>query len=185
MAQSGQRKCLCCGNYFYPDHRNRERQRFCSTTECQRASKVTSQAKWLAKPANHGYFGDPTHVARVQAWRVAHPGYSRGKPRRASALQDTLIAQPPEPIEESPIRTEIAAAPGASALQNLLTAPSPVLTGLIAHLFEVTLQDDIAATILRLVKLGHDVINGSHHENSQTRVATRATPPSARPVQLG
>jgi hypothetical protein len=185
MAQSGQRKCLCCSNYFYPDPRNRERQRFCSATECQRASKTVSQSKWMAKPANSGYFRDPAHVARVQAWRVVHPGYSRGKPRRPTALQDALIAQAPEPIEESPIRTEIAAAPDASALQDLLVAPSPVLTGLIAHLFEVTLQDDIAATILRLVKLGHDVINGSHHENSQKRAATRAAPTSARAVQLG
>ena len=179
MAQAGQRKCLCCSNYFYPDHRNRERQRFCSATECQRASKSSSQSNWLSKPANHGYFRDPAHVARVQAWRVAHPGYRRCKPTRTTALQDALMPQPPVLIEENTIRTEIAAAPGASALQDLLAAPSPVLTGLIAHLFEVTLQDDIAATILRLVKLGHDVINGSHHENSQTRAATRAATPSA------
>ncbi len=185
MAQSGQRKCLCCSNYFHPNHRNRERQRFCSATECQRASKTFSQANWLAKPANNGYFRDPAHVARMQAWRVAHPGYSRGKPRRSTALQETLIAQPTELIEESPIRTEIATTPGGSALQDLLAAPSPVLTGLIAHLFEVTLQDDIAATILRLVKLGHDVINRSPHENSQTRAAARAATPSARAVQLG
>lgn len=185
MAQSGQRKCLCCSNYFYPDHRNRKRQRFCSATECQRASKTSSQANWLAKPANNGYFRDPAHVARVQAWRVAHSGYSRGKPRRTPVLQEILIAQPPELIEERPVRTEITAAPGRPALQEILAAPSPVLTGLIAHLFEVTLQDDIAATILRLVKLGHDIINGSHHENSQTRATTRAAPPSPRAVQLG
>ena len=48
------------------------------------------------------------------------------------------------------VKPEIAAVPGGSALQDLLAAPSPVLTGLIAHLFEVTLQVDIAATILRL-----------------------------------
>lgn len=179
MAQAGQRKCLCCGNYFYPDHRNRERQRFCSTTECQRASKAASQANWLAKPENKGYFSDAAHVARVQTWRVAHPGYNRGKPRWRSALQETLIVQPTEPIEESAIRTEAPAAPGAPALQDLLAAPSPVLTGLIAHLFEVTLQDDIAATILRLVQLGHDVINRSHHENSQTCTVARAATPSA------
>jgi len=185
MAQSGQRKCLCCSNYFYPDHRNRERQRFCSATECQRASKTVSQAKWMAKPANTGYFRDPAHVARVQAWRIAHPGYSRGKPRRPTALQETLIAQPTEIIEESSVRAEIGTTPSTPALQDLLEAPSPVLTGLIAHLFEVTLQDDIAATILRLVKLGHDVINGSHHENSQTCTTAGAAPPRARAVQLG
>ncbi len=74
MAQSGQRKCLCCGNFFDLDHRNRERQRFCSTTQCRHASKGASQAAWLAQPQNSGYFRDPVHVTRVQAWRAAHPG---------------------------------------------------------------------------------------------------------------
>jgi hypothetical protein len=58
MAQSGQRKCLCCEQYFYPDHRNRERQCFCSATECRRASKAASQAAWLAQPQNSEYFRD-------------------------------------------------------------------------------------------------------------------------------
>jgi hypothetical protein len=74
-------------------------------------------------------------------------------------------------MEESSIRTEIAAAPGAVALQDLLAAPSPVLVGLIAHLFEVTLQDDIAATTRRLVQLGRDVIHRSRHEDSQETAA--------------
>ena len=171
MAQSGQRKCLCCGRLFYPDRRNRERQRYCADTECRRASKAASQAAWLAQPQNCGYFRDPVHVARVQAWRAANPGYGRGRARRPVALQDPLVAQAPEAMEESSIRTEIAAAPGAVALQDLLAAPSPVLVGLIAHLFEVTLQDDIAATTRRLVQLGRDVIHRSRHEDSQETAA--------------
>ncbi len=156
---------------FYPDRRNRERQRYCADTECRRVSKAASQSAWLAQPQNAGYFRDPVHVARVQAWRTANPGYGRGKPRRPVALQDRLVAQVPEAIEESSIRTEIAVAPGALALQDLLEAPSPVLAGLIAHLFEVTLQEDIAATTRRLVQLGHDVIHRSRHEDSQTIAA--------------
>jgi len=185
MAQSGQRKCLCCDQYFYPDHRNRDRQRFCSSTACRRASKAASQAAWLAQPENSGYFGDPVHVARVQAWRAAHPGYGSGKPRRPPALQDSLITQVPDTMKECPIRGEIAAAPSPTALQDLLNAPSPVLAGLIAHLFEVTLQEDIAATTRRLVQLGHDVINRNRDENSQTSAAARAAAPGARAVQLG
>ena len=185
MAQSGQRKCLCCEQYFYPDHRNRERQCFCSATKCRRASKAASQAAWLAQPQNCEYFRDPVHVARVQAWRAAHPGYGSGKPRRPPALQDPLITQVTDTIEECPIRDEIAAAPSPTALQDLLNAPSPVLAGLIAHLFQVTLQDDVAATTRRLVQLGHDVINRSHDEDSQASTAARAAAPSARAVQLG
>ena len=80
MAQCGQRKCLCCREFFDVGHRNRNRQRYCSDTACRRASKAASQAAWLTQPKNATYFSDPIHVARVQAWLAAHPGYSRAKP---------------------------------------------------------------------------------------------------------
>ena len=190
MAQAGQRKCLCCGGFFDPDHRNRERQRYCAATDCRRASQSASQAAWLAKPQNKDYFRDPLHVARVQAWRVAHPGYSRSKPRKARsqpALQEALIPQVTDFIEESSIRAEIAEAP---ALQEARDTASPLLAGLIVHLFELTLHDDIAATTRRLVQLGHDAINRAvhrspRHEDSQTRALARAAAPGAQAIQLG
>lgn len=185
MAQSGQRKCLCCGDFFDLDHRNRERQRYCSNADCRGASKAASQAAWLAQPQNRDYFRDPVHVARVQAWRTAHPGYSRSKHHRPPALQDPLFTQVTEKTEEYPIRGEVSAATFSTALQDLLTAPTPVLAGLIAHLFEGTLQEDIATTTRRLVQLGHDVINRSRNEHSQARAAPRAASPGARAVQLG
>ena len=137
-----------------------------------------------AQPQNSGYFRDPVHLARVQAWRTAHPGYGSGKPRRRPALQDPLITQVQDTIEECPIRDEIAVAPSRIPLQDLLNTPSPVLAGLIAHLFEVTLQEDMAATTRRLVQLGHDVINRGRDEDSQASAAARAAAPGARAVQL-
>jgi hypothetical protein len=125
----------------------------------------------LTKPKNATYFSDPVHVARVQAWRGAHPGYSRLKPATTKALQDPLIVQVVDLFEETPIRTETPAPLAISALQDLLNVPSPVLAGLIAHLFEVTLQDDIASTIRRLIQLGHDVINRSCNEDRQACAA--------------
>ena len=168
MAQAGQRKCLCCGLFFVPDHRNRTRQRYCSASGCRRASHAASQAAWLAQPENVGYFRGPEHVARVQAWRVAHPGYSHRRARVAAALQDPLIVQPIESNKELAVRTEGTAA---TALQDPLPASSPVLVGLIAHLFELTLQDDIAATTRRLVQLGQDVLSGRCGEADQTGAA--------------
>jgi hypothetical protein len=176
---------MCCGEFFDPDHRNRERQRYCSNAECRRASKALSQAAWLAQPQNSDYFRGAVHVSRVQRWRGAHPGYSRGRVRKPVALQDPLIAQVPQDMGECVIRDELCELPGAAALQDLLNTPTPVLAGLIAHLFEVTLQDDMAATARRLVQLGHDVINRSRHEDHQTRAAPAATAPGARAVQLG
>ena len=186
MAQSGQRKCLCCKVFFDPDHRNRERQRYCQLPDCRLASKTASQAAWLAQPDNHDYFCGPVHVARVQAWRAAHPGYGRGKRRKPAPLQEDLFVQVNDSIEEKAIRGESA---DTAALQDLMivssVSPSPVLVGLIAHLFEVTLQEDIAATTRRLVQLGRDVINRRGDEDKQTGAAARAAAPGARAVQLG
>ena len=141
MAQAGQRKCLCCGLFFAPDHRNRTRQRYCAALACRRASHAASQVAWLARPEHVAYFRGPEHVARVQAWRAAHPGYSRGRRRQARALQEALGAQTVESTAQSAVR---AAAVAAVPLQDFWPAAAPVLVGLIAHLFEVTLQDDIA-----------------------------------------
>ncbi len=174
MAKTGQRKCLCCKDLFDPDPRNINRQRYCSNADCRLASKLASQATWLAKPENMDYFRDPLHVVRVQAWRAAHPGYSRAKPTKSAktaALQDPKIAQVTDSIEESSIRTEIPEPSDLGALQDLLNAPTPVLAGLIAHLFDVTLQEDIATTARRLVQMGHDLMNRSRHENRQTSAA--------------
>jgi hypothetical protein len=185
VAQSGQRKCLCCGLFFDLDYRNRKRQRYCSAGACRRASKAASQAAWLAQPRNREYFCGPVHVARVRAWRAAHPGYTRGMHRTPPALQDSLIAQVPDSIEESTNRGEIAVAPAEPALQDSWSTLPPALAGLIAHLFCVTLQDEMAATTRRLVQLGHDVINGSSRgEDSQATAAARAAAPGARAVQL-
>ena len=62
--------------------------------DCRRASKAASQAAWLARPPNNDYFRGPVHVFRVQAWRAAHPGYSRNRARPSRALQDLFICSP-------------------------------------------------------------------------------------------
>ena len=140
MAKAGQRKCMSCGEFFLPDRRSGERQRYCCAAACGRASKAASQAAWLAKPPNHDYFSGPVHVARVQAWRAAHPGYSRGRVRPSRALQDLLPPQVIDSIEECADRVEPAEAPAVMALQDLLSAESPLLAGLVAHLFQPALQ---------------------------------------------
>ena len=187
MAQSGQRKCLNCAQFFDVNRRSGERHRYCSAVPCRRASKSASQASWLAQSANTLYFSGPAHVARVQAWRASHPGYSKGRPRAPGALQplqDSLFAQVHDSIEEYGNRTEAPAAPEVVALQDSINALPPALTGLIAHLFGLTLQDSIATTIRRLVQLGEDVTNRGQGEDSQAIAATAADAPGAVAVQL-
>ena len=174
MAKAGQRKCMSCGEFFLPDHRSGDRQRYCCAAHCRRASKAASQAAWLARPPNNDYFSGAVHVARVQAWRAAHPGYSLGRVRPSRALQDPLPPQVPDVIEDCANRAQAPEAPGAVALQDLLNAESPLLAGLVAHLFQPALQDDMASTTRRLVQLGRDVINGRCGEGNQATTSARA-----------
>jgi hypothetical protein len=91
-----------------------------------------------------------------------------------------LTAQIIEAAEQS----VVGSAPAAAPLQDLLQAPSPVLAGLIAHLFDATLQEDIAATARRLVQLGQDVLRGERDEAKQTGALPRAAAAGAAAVQL-
>ena len=185
MAKAGQRKCLSCGKFFIPDHRKGERQLYCCATNYRRASKAASQATWLARPPNNDCFSDPVHVARVQAWRAAHPGYSRGKVPPSRALQELLLPQVPDSIEECANRAEPTEVSAAGALQDLLNTESPLLAGLVAHLFPPALQDDMANTTRRLVQLGRDMINGRCGDAHQAATSARAAAPCPRAVQLG
>jgi hypothetical protein len=147
MARGERRKCKCCLKLFRPDPRNRRHQRYCSAPACKAASKVASQARWLAAPENQNYFRGPIHIARVRVWRSRHPGYWR----RARALQDLSIAQ----AVDSSIEKGNFAGP---ALQELLMAQPAVLIGLIAHLVGTPLQDSIVDTTHRLLRLGQDIL---------------------------
>ena len=120
MAKAGQRKCMSCGEFFIPNHRSGDRQRYCCAAHCRRASKAASQAAWLARPPNNDYFSGAVHVARVQAWRAAHPGYSLGRVRPSRALQDPLPPQVPDVIEECANRAQAPAAPAEGGCADVL-----------------------------------------------------------------
>lgn len=162
-------KCANCHQFFRPDPRNAWHQRYCQAGACRAASKAASQQRWLAKPENRDYFRGPDNVTRVRAWREAHPGYARraGAPEHpapaptpASApLQEVVPTQVPDAQEESR-HGEAPAGGSQQALQDLLQQQPVVLIGLLAHLSDSTLQDDIAQAARRLLQLGHDVLGG-------------------------
>lgn len=160
MGREHQRQCVHCDQGFTPDARNARHQRYCAAAPCKAASKRASQAKWLAKPENWDYHRGPQAVARVQAWRQAHPGYSR---RPAGGLAGTPIQQtlPFDPVPAAPTLTEVLAAPqiscnapgpvAAAPLQDLLNAQPIVLVGLIAHLWGSALQEAMPHPALPLL----------------------------------
>lgn len=90
MGRSRRRKCRHCRELFTPDHRNKNKQKYCSSPECWKASKATSQKKWLAKEENKTYFSGPDNVCRVQGWRSRNPGYWKKRKSKHEPLQDHL-----------------------------------------------------------------------------------------------
>jgi hypothetical protein len=178
MANQGQSKCLCCGDNFTVDVRNRGRQKYCPKKTCRAAGKAARQRRWLGKPENRDYFRGPVHVERVRTWRAGHPGYWRAHRRDPGiALQDALRPQVVENIEKHDD-------PSVYALQDALSAQGPVLIGLIAHLSDSTLQDDIANTARGLLQLGQDILARKVSDAGQKGAASRAAAAGAEPVQL-
>ena len=179
------RRCKCpnCKGLFLPDYRHRERQRFCSKVECQKARKQANQSAWVAKPGNEKYFRDQENAKRVRKWQKEHPGYWRNTARwRSRTLQDGCSEQVVDISEVAvnlPVRT----------LQDLCSMQTPLFVGLISMLAGSTLQDDIAVTARHLVAKGHDVLGmvpGMNFErfHDKTSPQSGATPESSASVQL-
>ena len=144
------RKCPHCKGFFYPDHRNVGRQRYCSKSECRHASKVDAQKRWRHKPENLDYFKGDVHVQRVRRWRLAHPGsWRRPAPEAretSDALQETLI---PHDVDNQTVEVSLEQGEP-DALQDSFFMQPAIFVGLIAHLTGLALQEDIAATARRL-----------------------------------
>lgn len=182
MHPRGSCKCLHCGEFFVPDARNRARQRYCVKPDCRRASKASSQRAWRQKPENAEYFRGCDNVARVQAWRQAHPGYWRRKgPKRSLALQEISNPQPPD-------KPPPAAQDDAVALQDLFRAQPPIIVGLIAQLTGCALQEDIAAMTRRLHCRGRTMLGldapGPLYDQQPQQTPPRPAPAAARALAV-
>jgi hypothetical protein len=79
MKASAKRKCLCCCEFYPPDHRNVRHQRYCSKPPCCAERKAQSHRRWQQRPENENYFRGPENRERVKDWRKRNPGYWRKK----------------------------------------------------------------------------------------------------------
>ena len=150
------RKCRNCGEFFLPDYRNVNRQKYCQKDECKKVSKAASQKRSLAKPENRDYFKGEENVRRVQSWREEHPGYAKRKPPGSpKALQDPCLSNTEQNQDDRSTLID-------RALQDFCSPKGLLLLGLIATLTDCTLQDDIAAAALKMKQLGQDILNPPH-----------------------
>ena len=180
MKPRRRRKCPSCGQLYEPDPRNLRHQRYCRQPACRQASKVASQRRWRQSPKGRDYFKGTANVIRVQAWRRAHPGYWRGRPKPSRALQDHSLAQP-FVVKADTFRLTH------RALQDQLLMQTSLLLGLIANLTGSALQEDIDATSRRLIGLGRQLQAGARQGASdahQTPPLSATLAPGAPAVQL-
>jgi hypothetical protein len=162
-------KCLHCKKIFVPDYRNRGRQKYCSSEECQAASKQASQQQWLSKPGNHDYFRGPENVQRVQEWRAEHPGYWKRRPRKPrGTLQETCSAQVAVNEELAEKQAPQVFRP---ALQDLCDVKTPLLVGLIAQFTDTALQEDIVTFTRRLIARGQDILDQPSRRLAKGKIA--------------
>ena len=152
-SKSSRSNCRHCGKSFKPDYRNRHHQNYCPAPDCRRVSKAISQRRWLRKTQNHDYFRGPDQTRRVQQWRKSNPGYWKKKHINTQGARNAK-SQMCEPEQKS------CNAPNgiAESLQDVCLPQNPVLIGLISLVAGSTLQEDIGATMSKLVNQGRKIL---------------------------
>jgi hypothetical protein len=155
MKGSAKRKCLCCQEFYRPDHRNLRHQRNCSKAACRKESKAQSQHRWQQRPENQNYFRGPENSQRVKDWRKRHPGYWR---KSEASVQVPLQEDCQEQV---PPREEVTSEKRSCALQEVLLMQPAVVVGLISMMTGHALQEDIVATARVLVRKGRDILEGN------------------------
>jgi hypothetical protein len=163
------RKCRCCSQFFIPDPRTQDRQRYCSQSACRQASKAASQRRWLIQNGNGDHFRGPNEVRRVQLWRQSHPGYWKPKNPSSEGTQAVAV-QVANPDQSS--RNVPRPLPG--TLQEDCLAQNPAFVGLISMVTGSTLQEDIAATARQLLLRGRNILGFVVPETTHTTVDSRS-----------
>ena len=186
MNRKRRRKCRHCKNLYLPDPRTKDRQHYCSSPDCKKASKAASQKKWLSQPSNRNYFRGPDQVRRVQQYWEVHPEVRRRSRRlKKKRLQDDCITQ----TIGVKVTTGLLAHFG---LQDGCLLQPSFAVGLISSLTGFALQDDIAGSIQRMHARGQQILGigpgigtrrGAYdHQTSAVAASTKACSES---VQLG
>ena len=84
---------LHCNEFFRPDSRRAQRQRWCLKPDCRTARQRQNPRGWLATPENQNYFRAAKNAERVRDWQQEHPGCWQNTARdRRRALPDDSAA---------------------------------------------------------------------------------------------
>ncbi len=176
------RKCKHCGELYLPDSRHYHDQKYCPAPACRRASRQASHRRWYRSAKGAAHRDSEENKRRVREWRAAHPGYwRRTVARDKQPLQDAIKSQPKGHQED-------AAGLNRHALQDMNFLQPALVVGLMAHLTGSALQDTIAETSLRFVRLGQDILHKTNpkgdrwDENREAYSECAASAPGAEHV---
>jgi hypothetical protein len=186
VAKRDRCECLHCKELFRPNARNWWHQKFCTKPECRKASKAESQRRWCSKPANQDHFRGPVNVERVRQWRAKNPGYWKRPAKALGTLQDVLLSQ----VADNELVVKTTSLP---PLQDFVASQDPLLLGLIAHLIDSPLQENVEQAALRLLQKGRNILDlrsgmktkGNTYADQKTSPVRGTTPTGSGPVQLG
>ena len=143
------RRCAHCGQRFPINPRLGKRHRFCSQTECAKASRHAARRKWLRKNGGRRYFVGKETADRVRSWRQDHPQYWKRGRLTARARQANFV-----------LTKALADAVRYVALQDTIDTRFALEIGLISRLSGAALQDTIAKEIHRLIVRGYAILRG-------------------------
>jgi hypothetical protein len=186
VAKRDRCECLHCKELFLPNARNWWHQKFCTKPGCRKASKTESQRRWLSKPQNQDYFRNSINVDHVRQWRKEHPGYWKRPAKAPVALQEILMTQV---SDKEPVAKTTSLPP----LQDFVASQDPLLLGLIAHLIDSPLQENVEQATLRLLQKGRNILDlrsgmktkGNTYADQKTSPVRGTTPTGSGPIQLG
>lgn len=179
------RKCRNCGELYKPDPRARKKQRYCSASECRKASQASSWRRWREKAENRDYYKGEDQVNRTREWRNNNPLYWKKGDKSENALPKESMAQVADAQQD---RSELTY----NALPKEMFVQPAMVVGLIASLTGSTLPKEIAESSMRFLLLGHDILGiGSGinpkggRDDDKTCYMPAATAACSETVQLG
>jgi hypothetical protein len=142
------RKCLCCKEFYRPDHRNLRHQCYCSKPAYRKERKAQSQRQWLQRPENQSYFRGPQNSRRVEVWRKRNLGYWRKKKTPVQVPLQEVCQEQVAPNEG------VSSEKASDALQEVLLMQPAVVVGLISMMAGNSFQEDIVAIARVMIRTG-------------------------------
>jgi uncharacterized protein YhaN len=167
------RPCRFCRRWFRPDPRLKERQRACSSTECQEKRQAANQQSWLEQ--HPGYFRGRAaahrewrslHPDAQRRWRLAHPDAvlrdrMARKERHRRALTSRAVEQEARALQLV-ITQEDAGRLLPAGEQESMRAQLSIVLGLATRLPPAAEQESIAGALTHWHSRGQRLLSSTH-----------------------